>query len=113
MSTFKLQVVAWSNVCYCFLLRASVVPAKFPLCHSTRCLVRTKKPDTAQTELVFTRLVDTASLDSRLHQSNKRVFHNNHVLSLFHPVLSLPVLHAQLFVVLGSTQVAELVVTFH
>ena len=72
-----------------------------------------KKLDTAQTELVFTRLVDTASLDSRLHQSSKRVFHKNHVVSLFHPVLSLPVLHAQLFVVLGSTQVAELVVTFH
>ena len=67
---------------------------------------RTTKPDTAQTqtERVLTRLVDTASLDSRLHQvcisQATRVFlHNIHVLTLFHPVLSLPVLHAQLFVV--------------
>ena len=54
---------------------------------------RTTEPDTAQTERVLKRLVDAASLDSRLRQSSKRVFHNIHVLSLFHPVLSLPVLH--------------------
>ena len=67
---------------------------------STKC---TTEPDTAQTERVLTRLVDTASLDSRLHQSRKRVLHHIHVSSLFHPVLSLPVLHAQHFVVLGFT----------
>ena len=35
---------------------------------------RTTEPDIAQTERVLTRLVDTASLDSRLHQVEQRVF---------------------------------------
>ena len=39
--------------------------------HAERSTKRTTEPDTAQTERVFTRLVDTASLDSRLHQSSK------------------------------------------
>ena len=52
---------------------------------------RITEPDTAQTERVLTRLVD-----SRLHQSSKRMFHNIYVLSLFHVALSLPVFHARL-----------------
>ena len=81
---------------------------------STRCLQScvtelTTEPNIAQTERALTRLVDTASLDRRLHQSSKRVsLHNIHVLSLFHPLLSLPVLHAQLFVVLWFTLHAEI-----
>ena len=54
---------------------------------------RTTKPDTAQTqtERVLTRLVDTASLDSRLHQvcisqATRVSLHNIHELTLFHPV---------------------------
>ena len=64
---------------------------------------RTTEPDTAQTQHVLTRLVDPASLDSRLHQVCISQANTIHVLSLFHPVLSLPVLHALLFVVLGFT----------
>ena len=60
------------------------------------------EPDTAQTERVLTRLVDAASLDGRLHRSSKRVFRNIHVLSLFHLVLSLPVLHANSSWFMGS-----------
>ena len=41
--------------------------------HAERRTKRTTERDTAQTERVLTRLVDT-SLDSRLHQSCKRVF---------------------------------------
>ena len=52
--------------------------------HAEWSTERTTEPDTAQTERVLTRLVDTASL------------HTIHVSSLLHPVL-----HAQLLVVLG------------
>ena len=69
--------------------------------HAEWSTERTTARDIAQTERVLTRLVDTASLDSR--SQAKECFHNIHVLSLFHPVLSLPVLHAHLFVDLGFT----------
>ena len=87
----------------CCSSRASLVSlnALPGVLHAERSTKRTTEPDTAQTERELIRLVDTASLDSRLHKSSKRVFHNIHVLSLFHAVLSLLVLHAQLFVVLG------------
>ena len=72
---------------------------------------RNLTPDTAQTGRVLTRLVDptTPHLWTAVwHQSSKRVsLHTIQELSLFHPVLSLPVLHAQLFVVLGFTLRAE------
>ena len=46
--------------------------------------------------------------DSGQHQSSKREFHHNiHVLTSSHPVLYLPVLHAQLFVVLWCAFRAE------
>ena len=49
-----------------------------------------------------TALYTTHLCDSLLHQSGKRVsLHNIHVLTLSRPVLSFPVLHAQLFVVPG------------
>ena len=54
--------------------------------HAEWSTKRTTEPDTAHTERALTRLFNTASLDSRLHQSSKRVFHNIHVLSLFPPV---------------------------
>ena len=66
---------------------------RFFWCCLTRCLWKTRHPtrwllyglgtehaachtgpDTAQTERVLMRLVDTSSLDSRLHHSGKRVF---------------------------------------
>ena len=81
------------NLCYSGLLRGSVVPAKFllvllgtlPAEHETsnalvvvwsggRSTLRITERDTAQTECILMRLVDTSSLDSRLHQSSKRVF---------------------------------------
>ena len=82
------------------------------LCHSTRRLVCCVPNGARSAPRNLTRhrlsaysrdLLTPASLDSRLHQSIKRVFHNIHELSLFHLVLSMPVLHAQLFVVLGFT----------
>ena len=79
--------------CYGCLLRGSVVPAKFllvslntlPAQHETpnvlvvvwsgeQSALRITERDTAQTERILMRLVDTSSLDSRLHQSSKRVF---------------------------------------
>ena len=42
--------------------------------HAEWSTKRTTEPDTGQTERVLTRLVDIESLDSRLHQSSKRVF---------------------------------------
>ena len=87
------------------LFQPSFLPVVSVL-HAEWSTERTTEPDTAQTERVLTRLVDTASLDCRLHQSSNRVsLHTIHVLSLFHLVLSLPVFHAQLFVVLGFTAV--------
>ena len=84
------------------LLRASVVPAKFLLvlldhvacgrrdiqrvgCGMVweRSTLRITVRDTAQTERM--RLVNTSSLDSRLHQSRKRVFPRH---PCFEPVLS-------------------------
>ena len=68
--------------------------------------MRTTEPNTAQTERVLTRLVDpmTPHLWTAVCISQaKECLHNSRVLSLFHPVLSFPVLHAQLFVVLGFT----------
>ena len=61
------------------LVSLNVLPG---VLHAEWSTKRTTEPDTAQTERVLTRLVDTASLDSRLHQSSRRVFHNIHVLSL-------------------------------
>ena len=60
-----------------FLVSLNALPG---VLHAEWSTKRTTEPDTAQTERVLTRLVDTASLDSRLHQSSKRVFHNIHVL---------------------------------
>ena len=81
------------NFCYGGLLRGSVFPAKFlfvslntlPAEHETsdalvvvwsgeRSTLRITERDSVQTERIFMRLVDTSSLDSRLHQSSKRVF---------------------------------------
>ena len=77
------------NLCYGGLLRGSVVPANtLPVEHetsnafvvvwpgerSTRSTTRITGRDIAQTERIFMRLVDTSSLDSRLHHSGKRVF---------------------------------------
>ena len=62
-----------------FLVSFNALPG---VLHAEWSTKRTTEPDTAQTERVLTRLVDTASLDSRLHQSSKRVFHNIHVLSM-------------------------------
>ena len=67
---------------------------------------RTTEPNTAQTERVLTSPVDpmTPHLWTAVCISQaKECLHNIHVLCLFHPVLSLTVLHAQLFVVLGFT----------
>ena len=79
--------------CYSGLLRESVVPAKFLLVlfntllvedeasnalvvvwvgKGARCVITGR--DTAQTERILMRLVDTSSLDSRLHHSWRRVF---------------------------------------
>ena len=66
---------------------ATAVCCAEPLCHSTRCLVCCMRNGARSVPQNLT--VDTASLDSRLHQSSKRVFHNIHVLSLSHLVLSL------------------------
>ena len=82
-----------SKNCYGSLLRGSVVPAKFllvllntlPVEDETsnalvvvwgweRSTLRITGRDTAQTERMLMRLVDTSSLDSRLHHSGKRVF---------------------------------------
>ena len=92
------------KTCYGGLLRGSVVPAKFLLVllstlpvedetsnalvvvwfgNGVRCISR--KRDTAQTERILMRLVSTSSLDSRLHQSRKRVFPRH---PCFEPVLS-------------------------
>ena len=77
--------------CYGSLLRGSVVPTKFLLVllntlfvedETSNALVvawerstlRIAGRDTAQTERILMRLVDTSSLDSRLHHSGKRVF---------------------------------------
>ena len=49
--------------------------------------------DTAQTERILMRLVDTSSLDSRLHQSSKRVLARPNDLSLSFPVVSASVAH--------------------
>ena len=54
-----------------FLVSLSVLPG---VLHAEWSTKRTTEPDTAQTECVLTRLVDTASLDSRLRHSRKRVF---------------------------------------
>ena len=94
--------VAWK----CCFSQVSLVSlnALLGVLHAEWSTKRTTEPDTAQTERVVTRLVDTTSLDSRLHLSSKRVsLHNICVLTLFRPALSLPVSHAQLFVVLGYT----------
>ena len=69
------------------LLRGSVVPTKFLLaCRRgdiqrvgcgmgwERGTLRITGRDTAQTERILMRLVDTSSLDSRLHHPGKRVF---------------------------------------
>ena len=71
--------------CYGSLLRESVVPTKFLLVLLNtlpvgcgmgweRSTLRITGRDTAQTERILMRLVDTSSLDSRLHHSGKRVF---------------------------------------
>ena len=68
------------------------------------------EPNTAQTERVLTRLVDlmTPHLWTAVCISQaKECLSTIHLLSLFHTVMSLPVLHAQLFVVLGFTLRAE------
>ena len=84
------------------LLRGSVVPGKFLLVLLNTLLVedetsnalvvvwerstlRITGRDTAQTKRIRMRLVDTSSLDSRLHQSRKRVFPRH---PCFEPVLS-------------------------
>ena len=95
------------------LLRGSVVPAKFLLWTSTRCLQNVRhqtrwlwygmersttwitERDTAQTETerILTRLVTAHSLIAVCIRS-KRVFaHVIHVLTLSHPVLSSRVIH--------------------
>ena len=71
---------------------------------------RTTEPNTAQTERVLTILIDpmTPRLWTAVCISQaKECLHTIHVLSLFHPVLSLLVLHAKLFVVLGFTLRAD------
>ena len=50
-----------------------------------RSTLRITGRDTAQTERILMRLVDTSSLDSRLHHSRKRVFARH---PCFDPVLS-------------------------
>ena len=54
--------------CYGSLLRGSVVQGW------ERSTLRITEGDTARTERILMRLVDTSSLDSRLHHSGKRVF---------------------------------------
>ena len=79
--------------CYGSLLRGSVVPSKFLLVLLNtllmerrdiqrvgcgmgweRSTLRITGRDTAQTERILMRLVDTSSLDSRLHHPGKKVF---------------------------------------
>ena len=90
--------------CYGGLLRGSVVTAMFllvslstlPAEHETSNVsvvvwsgdgstLRITERDTAQTERILMRVVDTSSLDSRLHQSSKRVLRRH---PCFEPVLS-------------------------
>ena len=60
-------------VCCAEVLFLPSFPPVGSVLHAEWSTERTTEPDTAQTERVLTRLVDTASLDSRLHQSSKRV----------------------------------------
>ena len=81
------------KMCHGSLLRGSVVPTKFLLVLLNTLLVEDDTPtrwlcglgwerstlritgrDTAQTDRILMRLVDTSSLDSRLHHPGKRVF---------------------------------------
>ena len=96
--------------CYGNLLRGCVVPAKVLACGRRdiqrvgcgvgweRSTQRTTGRDTAQTERILMRLVDTSSLDSRLHHPGKRVFARHPCIELSPFLLSLPVLHARFVV---------------
>ena len=101
------SAVVARKVCYCGLLRGSVVPAKFPSMSLTRCL---QSCVTDELELVLTRFVDpmTPHLWTVVRISQAKVcLHNIHVSSLFLPVLSLPVFVPNFFIVLDFTFRAE------
>ena len=73
LSAFMLLLGKFAAVVCCaevlfqpsFIVSLNALPG---VLHAEWSTERTTEPDTAQTERVLTRLVDTASLDSRLHQ---------------------------------------------
>ena len=104
----NIAIVKTGNECQ--LSAYMVLLGKFStLMPLTRCLQscapeRTTDLDTAQAERVLIRLVDlmTPHLWTAVCISQaEECLHDIHVLTLFRPALSLPVSHAQLFVVRG------------